>query len=212
MGEIAPAPAPARTYRGEAAEERRFRRRAQLLEAGLELLGTEGWQATTVTAVCERARLTPRYFYESFADRDELLVAIFDGVMEDITREALAAAPSDGEEALRATVAACVKVVTDDQRKGRVAFVEALGSEALMNRRLRAMRRLADRLTDQARAGRRLSKDEARRLQPASLIAVGGLIETMIVWLDGGLDSTADQIIDDYTRLCAAALSAAVRA
>jgi hypothetical protein len=47
---------------------------------------------------------------------------------------------------------------------------------------------------------------------PASLIAVGGLIETMSVWLDGGLDSTAEQIIDDYTRLCAAALSAAVGA
>lgn len=206
MGETATA----RTYRGEAAEERRARRRARLLDAGLELLGTEGWQATTVTAICEGARLTPRYFYESFADRDQLLVAIFDGVMEDITREALAAAPSSGEEALQANVAACVKVVTDDPRKGRVAFVEALGSEALMKRRLRAMRRFADRLTDQARAGRRLRKDEARRLQSASLIAVGGLIETMIVWLDGGLDSTAEQVIHDYTRLCAAALSAAI--
>jgi AcrR family transcriptional regulator len=206
------APAPARTYRGEAAEERRFRRRTQLLDAGLELLGTEGWRATTVTSICQRAHLTPRYFYESFADRNELLVAIFDGVMEDITREALAATPSGREEPLRAAVAACVKVVTDDPRKGRVAFVEALGSEALMKRRLRAMRRWADRLTDQARPGRRLGKDEARRLRSASLIAVGGLIETMIVWLDGGLDSTAEQIIDDYTRLCAAALSAAVGA
>jgi AcrR family transcriptional regulator len=210
MGETAPAPA--RTYRGEAAEDRRVRRRAQLLDGGLELVGTAGWQATTVTAVCERARLTPRYFYESFADRDELLVAIFDGVMEDITREALAAAPSGGAETLRASVAACVKVVTDDPRKGRVAFVEALGSEALMKRRLRAMRQFADRLTDHARASRRLTKDEARRLQAASLIAVGGLIETMIVWLDGGLDSAAEQVIDDYTRLCAAALSAAVGA
>jgi hypothetical protein len=34
----------------------------------------------------------------------------------------------------------------------------------------------------------------------------------MIVWLDGGLDSTAEQVIHDYTRLCAAALSAAVSA
>jgi hypothetical protein len=39
------------------------------------------------------------------------LVAIFDGVMEDITREALSATPSGREEPLRAAVAACVKVV-----------------------------------------------------------------------------------------------------
>src|SRR5438876_2881874 len=108
---------PVRTYRGEAPEERRSRRRSQLLEAGLELLGTKGWQATTVTAVCGRARLTPRYFYESFAGRDELLVAIFDGVIEDITREVLAAGPSDPQELLRATVTAFVKMVTDDPRK-----------------------------------------------------------------------------------------------
>jgi AcrR family transcriptional regulator len=203
-------PARVRTYGGEIAEDRRSRRRSQLLEAGLELLGTDGWQATTVTAVCERAGLTPRYFYESFADRDELLVAIFDGVMDDITREVVATSPSDPDEALRATVTGFVKVVTDDPRKGRVAFVEALGSEALTKRRLEAMRGFVDMLADLARAGRRLRKRELRRLKTASLIAVGGLIETMIVWLDGGLDSTPDQVIDDYTSLCAAGLTAAV--
>src|SRR5918999_5057985 len=52
----------ARVYAGMAAEERRARRRARLLEAGLELLGTKGAQATSVTAVCRLARLTPRYF------------------------------------------------------------------------------------------------------------------------------------------------------
>lgn len=200
---------PGRTYRGQAPEERRARRRSQLLEAGLELLGTEGWHATTVTAVCERARLTPRYFYESFADRDELLVAIFDGVIDEVTREVQAAAPADSRETLRATIAAFVKVVTADPRKGRVAFVEALGSEALMRRRYEVTHRTASALANQARAGRRLRKAEARRLQAASLIAVGGLTETMMVWIGGGLDSTAEQVIADYTGFCEAVLNAA---
>jgi AcrR family transcriptional regulator len=203
------APSSVRTYRGEAPEERRARRRAQLLEAGLELLGTEGWQATTVTAVCERARLTPRYFYESFTDRDELLVAVFDGVIDEVTRAVLAAAPADPQETLRATITAFVRVVTEDPRKGRVVFVEAYGSEALMKRRYEVTHRMANALARQARAGRRVRKDEARRLQAASLFAVGGLVETMMVWVTGGLDSTADQVIDDYTRFCAAVFSAA---
>jgi AcrR family transcriptional regulator len=206
------ASSPARMYRGLDADERRARRRERLLESGLELLGTEGWQATTVTAVCERARLTPRYFYESFQDRDELLVAVFDGVMQDITQEVLAAAPRDAHETLRATIGAFVKVVTDDPRKGRVAFVEALGSEALMRRRLGTMRRYADLVAAQARATYKVSTDDGRTIETASLIAAGGLIETMIAWLDGGLNRTAEQIIDDYTTLCMAGLNAALPA
>jgi hypothetical protein len=71
------------------------------------------------------------------------------------------------------------------------------------------MRWFAGLLADQERAGRRLRKAQARRLQAASLIAAGGLIETLVVWFDGGLDSTADQVIEDYTLLCTAALVAA---
>ena len=205
--------APTRVYGGQAADERVAARRVRLLEAALELLGTEGWQATTVTAVCERARLTPRYFYESFRDRDDLLVAVFDGVMQDVTHhvlEAIADAPGDMTETLRATVAAFVKVVTDDPRKGRVAFVEALGSEALMRRRLDTMRRFADLVAAQARATYKVSARDRRALELASLIAAGGLIETMIAWLDGGLASNAEEVIEDYTRLCRASLEAAI--
>jgi AcrR family transcriptional regulator len=52
-----------RPYRGVPADDRRAGRRARLLSAGLELLGSEGYSGTTVRGVCGRARLTPRYFY-----------------------------------------------------------------------------------------------------------------------------------------------------
>lgn len=207
--------APARMYGGMAADERRARRRQRLLEAGLDLLGTEGWQATTVTGVCRRARLTPRYFYESFRDRDELLVAVFDGVMEDVRTEVVAALSNgsrDVRETVRATMGAFVKVVTDDPRKGRVAFVEALGSEALMRSRLDTMRRFAKLVANQARATYDVVPDDGRAIETAGLIAAGGLIETMIAWLDGGLESTADELIEDFTRLSAASLEAAIPA
>ena len=160
-----------------------------------------------MSAVCERARLTPRYFYESFADRDALLVAIFDTIVEDVAREVIAAQPASPHDTLRATVTAFVTMATDDPRKGRAAFVEALGSEALMRRRFERMHWFANLLAEQARAGRRLRKDDARRLQTASLIAAGGLIEMMVAWLDGELHSTAEQIIDDYTQVSTTALA-----
>jgi AcrR family transcriptional regulator len=202
--------AASRIYRGEGADERRARRRSQLLEAGLDLLGNEGWQATTVTAVCERARLTPRYFYESFTSRDDLVVAIFDGVIEEITREVVACKPADPVELLRATATAFMRMVVDDPRKGRATFVEALGSEALTRRRIEGMHWFADQLAARARGRRRLRKSEARQLKTASMIAAGGLIEMITAWLDGELDSSDTQIVEDYTRVCAAGLAAAV--
>jgi AcrR family transcriptional regulator len=202
---------PARVYQGLAADERRARRRERLLEAGLQLLGTDGWQATTVSAICESARLTPRYFYENFRNRDELLVAVFDGVMQDITRKVVAAGPGDVHETLRSTITAFVEVMTDDPRKGRVAFVEALGSEALMRRRLDTMRRYAELIAAQARVTYKVSANNGYAIETAGLIAAGGLIEAMIAWLDGGLKSTAEQFIEDYTTLCAAGLTAALQ-
>ena len=63
-------------WTGLPAEERALERRGLLVEAAFHLLGTEGDAATTVRAVCQRARLNPRYFYESFADRDQVVVAL----------------------------------------------------------------------------------------------------------------------------------------
>ncbi|MGH7750546.1 MAG: TetR family transcriptional regulator, partial [Candidatus Dormibacteria bacterium] len=73
-------PLPTRSYRGVSAEQRHLERRERLLDAGLDLLGTEGWARTTVTAICARARLTERYFYQSFPGREQLLLAVFDRI------------------------------------------------------------------------------------------------------------------------------------
>ena len=75
------------TYGGVTAEERRASRRAALIEAALDLFGEDGARAVSKRAVCARARLNDRYFYEHFADSDALLVAI----AEDLTAQGLAA-------------------------------------------------------------------------------------------------------------------------
>ena len=49
-----------------------------LVDAAFELLGTEGWDGTTIRGVCQSARLNPRYFYESFDGLESLFLAVFD--------------------------------------------------------------------------------------------------------------------------------------
>lgn len=201
-----------RTYGGLSAAERRERRRAMLLDAALDVCGTEGWAATTMTAVCARARLTERYFYESFADRDELLVAVFDRIAEEAAEVVLAAvesAPDDARERSRAAIAAFVELMTDDPRKGRIAFVEAMGSEALMRRRFATIRRFAELLADQARAFYRTGPEAEELLRVTSFLLVGGLAETLIAWLGGDVERSREELVADVTDLFAATGEAA---
>src|ERR1700677_1447709 len=85
MGFMTSAPTTnARPYGGVDAADRLATRRARLLEAGLDLLGGGDAAELTVRGVCRQAGVAARYFYESFADKDELVGAVFDWVVADL--------------------------------------------------------------------------------------------------------------------------------
>ena len=195
-----------RVYGGVAADVRRATRRAQLVDAGLELLARRGWDATTVTAICEQARLTPRYFYENFNSLDELLVAIFDEISSEVAEQVAAdlSAARTIEDVIRASISAWITVTRADDRKGRVAFVEALGSDTLMRRRLDAMRDFAELLTVHAHDLGHGPRDTS---QMAGLVVAGGLVEAMIAWVEGRVEYSAEQFIEEYTRVGTAAFA-----
>lgn len=199
-------------YRGVPAHERQAARRERLLDAALDLLGTEGAQATTVRAVCRHARLTPRFFYESFDDLDALLVAVFDRVVAQATQrmlEALAAAGPDRDARARAAIGAFVDALTDDPRHARVACQEALGNEPLMRRRLEVVRAMAELVVAEAQAEFRPPRDAQPMVQLTATVLVGGLAEVLITWLDGGLEQDRDQLVDDFAALFVATGEAA---
>src|SRR5580658_7101585 len=69
-----------RRWSGVPLEDRQALRRDELVTAGVTLLGEASGPSLTVRAVCRQAELTERYFYESFADRDEFVRAAYDDV------------------------------------------------------------------------------------------------------------------------------------
>ena len=108
-------PAVVRTYRGASAEERRADRRARLLAGCLDVVGEVGVVGVTVEAVCARAGLTKRYFYEAFGDRDAVLAAVADGVYADLHAATVAALRgAGGDERTRAITAVEVFAETLD--------------------------------------------------------------------------------------------------
>lgn len=199
-------PAPTGRYAGSSASERKAERRERLMATALELLGTEGWAGTTVRSVCAHARLNPRYFYESFADLDALVLAVFDRVAADTTRALLTAAaevaPSrDADAAARAAIGTFVRHVTDDPRLARVLFVEALGNEALARRRLDAMHDMWRILATFARGFYGREQDTDPIADVAAALLVGGMAELLLAWLDGRLALTREQLIEDVAAL-----------
>jgi AcrR family transcriptional regulator len=191
-------------YGGASADERRADRRERLVQAAFELLGRGGWRETTVRGVCEEAELNARYFYESFTDLDELVAAVFEHEVGGATAGILAAydaAPDDARAKAHAVIEACVEHLTDDRRRARVLFSEALGDDAMARRRLDTMHAVGQLIATTARQfyGREDDQDPIAELAGAFLI--GGLVETIIAWLDGRLEVKREQLVDDLTEL-----------
>lgn len=130
---------PARRYRGAEADERRAQRRAQLIAAAVQVYGERGYQNATVKAVCEAAGLTERYFYESFANSEALLLASYETVthrlLQRIEHAGEAAGGDPGQRAL-AILRSYFGTLQCEPRSARVFLVEIRGVSRLVDEAL----------------------------------------------------------------------------
>ncbi|UGT44657.1 TetR/AcrR family transcriptional regulator [Nocardia yamanashiensis] len=192
------------TYRGTSTDERREQRRRRLLDAALEIVGTQGLAALTVRGVCEQARVGPRFFYESFPDLDTLAGTLLDEVQEaalEQARSTMAATPGDPATKIRAGVAALIVAVTDDPRRANIAFAQAYGSAELMRRRFEGMRKVAQVIIEQTRLLLDIPEGDDTAITALAQLITGGAAELILVWLDGGLKVERPvliEIVADY--------------
>ena len=121
-----------RVYGGQSHADRMAERRAAFIEAGFQLIGTEGYRAATVRAVCKQAGITDRYFYELFGNTEGLLIAVYETVAEALQQalmQALAEADDDIESKTDAGLRAFFAFMRDD-RNARIMMAEILGVSA----------------------------------------------------------------------------------
>nr|WP_246361377.1 TetR/AcrR family transcriptional regulator [Haloechinothrix aidingensis] len=176
------------------------------MDAALDIIGTQGWSATTVRGVCEHARVGPRFFYESFDDLDALAAAVHDEIRDTALEralEAVAAAPDDVGAKIRAGIETIITDVTDDPRRARVAFAEAHGSVTLMRRRFTAMRTIAGVIVDQAHELLDLPSGSEHVVQAVAQLLTGGVTELVLVWINDGVAINRTALIDisvEFTR------------
>jgi AcrR family transcriptional regulator len=133
-----------RRYRGRTGEERRAERRERLLDAALELFGTRGYADTTIEALCAASQLNPRYFYEQFDSREDLLLTSYERHMEGVTAAvgaAVGAAPLDPVARLEAGLRAFVDAQLEDERGAQINYFEIVGVSPRLEQRRREMLR-----------------------------------------------------------------------
>jgi AcrR family transcriptional regulator len=195
---------PARTYRGQTAEERQEERRQRLLDAATEIWGTQGWAAVTMRGVCAKAGLIDRYFYENFADRDALLVAVWDGVQAESLAILGAAFEQAGDapptEQVRAGITALVESMVADRVRAHIALGDHAGSTLLQDRRREVILLISDLIIGLWRPWARpeVTDDEMRMW---ALVGIGGLYELVSAWHVGVVEASAEQLIDQASEI-----------
>ncbi|MER7012814.1 TetR/AcrR family transcriptional regulator [Saccharopolyspora sp. NPDC000359] len=194
---------PLRVYGGVQGDHRRAERRAQLLEAGLDLLGAAGdGPALTVRGACQQAGLATRYFYESFADRDALAAAVYDHVVDHLattTLEAVTTAGPDERAKVRAGLENIVRTIGQDPRRGRLLFSVSLSSPLLAQRRLDSSRLFAALLGGQAQDFYGIT--DSPHLELTTHFIVGGLAQALTAWLDGTLLLDERELVERCTEV-----------
>jgi len=194
-------------------EARRSERRRRLLDAGLQEIGTAGYDRTTVKGVCDRAGLTERYFYESFQDRAALLTAVFEDVVATVTAStarALAAAGEGAYARARAGLEGFLGALGEDPRRARVQLIEVVGrSEELERRRFEVMHEFAgyiERAAGELDPSLDFAAEPWRRAVVLAL--VGGTNHLAIEWTLGGLAMSAGELVDALVALYVASAAA----
>ena len=172
-------------WSGVPLENRQALRRDTLVVAGVQLLGDESGPALTVRAVCREADLTERYFYESFADRDEFVRAVYD----DVCARAMSTLTSASTP--REAVEQFVALMVDDPVRGRVLLLAPEVEPVLIRSGAEWMPSFIDLLQ---RKLTRIGDPVLQNMAATSLI--GGLTALFTAYLDGRLAATRAQFID----------------
>jgi len=131
-----PAKIKERQFKGLSLSERKQARREKLIEAGIEAYGTHGFFAVTVKDICNEAKLTERYFYESFKKSDELFQTIFLKLIDQLQHnvmQAIMQASTDPKKMIEAGLTALLTTLKDNPRMARIIYIDAMLVQELHN-------------------------------------------------------------------------------
>ncbi|MGK9270909.1 TetR family transcriptional regulator [Williamsia muralis] len=182
--------------------DRRAERRTLLVDAGFALFGSGGESALSVRSVCRECELNTRYFYESFADTDELLGAVYDRVAAGLAttvEQAMADAGDSVPDRTRAGIRAVLGFSSEDPRRGRVLFTDARANPVLASRRAVAQDVLRELVLTES--GQVFPDSDPVATRVGAAMYTGAMAELAQDWLAGHLGDDLDAVVEHAFRL-----------
>lgn len=199
-----------RNYRGQSPEERQSRRRAALVEAALDAVADPAVEVS-VRAVCAKAGLTPRYFYESFGSLDELLVAVVGQIGDEVFAAGTAAVNEVADAALlvqcRAAFIGSYAVLAADPRRARAMLVLASGHDVLQERRRQMIIDFTEGMLALLGEIYDISRIDPIHARTVTLFAVAGTFELVLASLTESLTISEERLADEVATLLAQCLT-----
>jgi AcrR family transcriptional regulator len=120
-----------RSYAGQSAAERDAERRTKLLAGTRDVIGSQGYAATTVEKICTRAGVSTRHFYLLYATKEDAFVDLYrELTAESYQRAVETFAAGDGRpmaERVPEAFVAYLEPMFTDHPVARIAFVEVMG-------------------------------------------------------------------------------------
>ncbi|WP_446221339.1 TetR/AcrR family transcriptional regulator [Nocardia sp. IBHARD005] len=195
-----------RRIQGLDAEQRRARRREQILVAAFDLIAADGYVNTAIEQICQTAFVGNKAFYELFESKEDCYLALLQQQSEraqDMVATALSESSGDRDDVVAAVIGAFAHSMVDDPRVAKVTFGEASGISAKVEQQRRVNRRWAAQFLEilWREYGFVPPGGIGVDLHALAVSTIGGLFETVADWLhtDAGATGEINALIRDLT-------------
>jgi AcrR family transcriptional regulator len=160
--------------------------RSRLMAAMAMLVAERGYPATSLTQIVKTAGVARHTFYEHFADKEALFLAVFDDGCKRafrVTQKAAEGAEGPWAEKMRAGLHAYLAAIAEEPDLARLCLIESQSAgPAAMDHYERELRRFAALL----REGRESNPRGAELPDSLDEILVGGVVWMLNKQLSGG--------------------------
>lgn len=195
-----------RTYAGISLVERKKLRKKQFLEAGLRHFGCCGFRNATVRSLCKEAKLTDRYFYESYSGLENLLLSVYEDCMTRLSKEIVAAIidgyqDQDPESAIIAGLDKYFEIL-EDPNIARICMVELEGINPEVNALYyRYIDAFAEILREMAHYAFPNMKMEQSQQKILSISLVGAMRQAATNWLVNNYEADRQELVAATSKL-----------
>jgi AcrR family transcriptional regulator len=189
-------------YGGRSRQERASDRRARIIAAAVHLFGTRDYDDVTVADVCAGAKVSKRYFYEHFTDREDLLLVVHHEQNNWLLAQVAGAAPRNATtatELMRPMMRTLIAKLLEDPERARVIYVNAPRMET---RRRGVLREDAQHFAPLVKLFVGDPVDQ-RRQERTLLALIAGISEVIIDWISRDMDEDPDVLADHLTWIAA---------